>query len=77
MKKVFNFQNFGILCAAVICCVVLSSYVKWSAPLGLRNCYAEIISIKGHDYIIATTGASDAPGVSIIHAESCPCKNKR
>ena len=36
--------------------------------------YVEIITIKGHEYIIVTTNIYDG-GVSIVHSESCYCKN--
>lgn len=35
--------------------------------------YVEITTIKGHEYIIAMNAYNG--GVSIIHSESCHCKN--
>lgn len=44
---------------------------------GIR-CEVKIINIKEHEYIVASYNSYDTSGsgISIIHSESCQCKNK-
>ena len=35
----------------------------------------ELYTIRDHEYIVVRAGTTDG-GIHIIHAESCPCKNK-
>jgi len=75
MKKFFNFRNFGILCAAIICVSVLSSAVAYTP--GHRIC-VETVMLEGHKYVVASDYVtSRSVSVAIVHAESCHCKNKR
>ena len=49
------------------CITVIDTLRAWNGqPIG------QFIKIKGHEYIIVRSGSA----VQIIHAESCPCKNK-
>lgn len=55
-------------------------------PHGDWNTFAvNLIEIDGHKYIVASNyvgrmhgaGAGAGGGIAIIHAESCPCKEKK
>lgn len=69
MKKI----KLSYLIIAILAVITLTSSVTWRAPNTMRNCYADIITLEGHKYVIATTGASSNPGICIIHAASCNC----
>lgn len=69
MKKI----KLSYIIIAILAVIALTSSVSWSAPGTLRRCYAEVITLEGHKYVIATTGATDSPGICIIHAASCNC----
>lgn len=69
MKKIK--LSYAII--AILAVIVLTSSVSWSAPMTARKCYAEVVTLEGHKYVMATTGCSSAPGISIIHAASCNC----
>ena len=35
------------------------------------------VSLNKHTYVVASMRGMEKGGVSIIHSEACPCKNKR
>lgn len=35
----------------------------------------DVVNVDNHDYVVARTIITNR-GISIIHSESCPCKNK-
>ena len=73
MKKFFIF----LLCIFLFGCDSRSLSIPNSKDHEIYHTvcsYVEIITIKGHEYIIAATNTYDG-GVSIIHSESCHCKN--
>lgn len=70
MKKI----KLSYIIIAILAVIVLTSSVSWSAPgFNTRKCYAEVVTLEGHKYVMATTGASNSPGICIIHAASCNC----
>lgn len=54
-----------------------SSTTNYQYDINWGNCDVDvrIVTVKGHDYIIATSYVGRAGDVSILHAESCKCKN--
>ena len=73
MKKFFIF----LLCIFLFGCDSRSLSIPNSKDregYHTKCSYVEIITIKVHEYIIAATNAYNG-GVSIIHSESCHCKN--
>lgn len=49
------------------CVTVIDTIRAWNGqPIGL------LYKIKGHEYIIVRSSSA----IQIVHAESCPCKNK-
>lgn len=73
MKKFFIF----LLCIFLFGCGSRSLSIPNSKDHEIyhtKRSYVEIVTIKGHEYIIVTTNAYDG-GVNIIHSESCHCKN--
>lgn len=54
-----------------------SQYIKRIDESQLWNglTAVQLYMIKNHEYIVVRAGTSDG-GVHIIHAESCPCKQK-
>ena len=70
MKKI----KLSYIIIAVLAVIVLTSGITWSTPgFNTRKCYAEVVTLEGHKYVMATTGASNSPGICIIHAASCNC----
>ena len=49
---------------------VIDTSKLWSGQSIVR-----LYAIKGHEYIVVEAGAASG-GTHIIHAESCPCKQK-
>lgn len=59
-------EETGIDCRST-CITVIETLRAWNGqPIG------QFLKIKGHEYIIVRSSNA----VQIIHAESCPCKNK-
>ena len=49
------------------CIIIIDTIRAWNGqPIG------QLYKIKGHEYIVVRSDHA----VQIIHAESCPCKNK-
>lgn len=74
MKKSFIF----LLCILILGCSFSFQNKQDHRPqIRVSNsCIkTEIISLDGHDYVIAHTNHCSG-GISIIHSESCPCKNR-
>ena len=86
MRKLIGIViSAGVLIAAIQRCdghindnnSTNSTHIKCIDTFKIWNGFpvVELYMIKGHEYIITRAGTTDG-GVHIIHAESCPCKQK-
>lgn len=80
MKKFFNFRNFGILCIVALFtgCAKQedASTTVVSNNMSRNPVVLQLTEVEGHSYIVGYRWDSFRSGIAIIHAESCPCKQK-